>query len=219
MTIGIAIPTYKGHLPYLERLLDSISLSTVMPDKVVIAASETETVPVAGRMYPFCVELYFSLAKRNTAQNTNMALSMLDTDILSVIGGDDMVHPQRNEFILRAFENPTINIVVHNFLQSDKIDAEFLDSKYEAIELYPDYIDALFPNIIYPTNKNLHQDFANGFVSFRRGIFRKYKYDESPDSEYIEDSLFNRKLVEDGYKISYIKNKLALYLKNPIRKP
>jgi len=40
MTIGIAIPTYIGHIKFLERLLDSIEDSTVLPDQVVISASE-----------------------------------------------------------------------------------------------------------------------------------------------------------------------------------
>lgn len=219
MTIGIAIPTYKDHLPYLERLLDSIAKSTVMPDRVVIAASETDTVPIAGKSYPFPVELYFSLERMNTAQNTNMALSMLRTDIVSVIGGDDMVHPQRNEFVLRAFENEKVMAVVHNFHQDTEINEVFLSSHHQTMGLYVDYINTILPHTIYPTSAVKHLDFANGFISFRRELFAKYQYDESLDAEYIEDSLFNRRLVMNGINISYIPQKLALYLKNPNRKP
>lgn len=217
MTIGIAIPTYIGHLHLLDRLLDSIAKSTVLPSQVCVSMSE------CGREitkdYPFELIVLCTPLKQNVAQNTNQALNMLSTDIVSVIGGDDMTHPQRNEFILRAFENDKIDVVVHNFLQTEQVDQKFLDSRYGLMELYVNYIDTLFPNIPYPTSAIEHLDFANGFVSFRRGIFQRFKYDESPEAEYIEDSLFNRRLVESGYKISYIRQKLVLYLKNPYRKP
>lgn len=220
MTIGIAIPTYIGHVQYLERLLDSIAQSTILPKEVVVSISEVSEVPnILKHKYPFVINGYISGTKQNVAQNTNIALDMLTTDILSVIGGDDMIHPQRNEFILRAFENKNIDVVVHNFLQSDHVDHDFLNSRYNNMDLYVDYIDTIFPNQIYPSSKIEHLDFANGFVSFRNEIFRKFKYNESPEAEYIEDSLYTRNLVESGYKISYIKQKLVLYLKNPYRKP
>jgi hypothetical protein len=40
MTIGIAIPTYVGHIHLLDRLLDSIALSTVQPNEVAVSMSD-----------------------------------------------------------------------------------------------------------------------------------------------------------------------------------
>lgn len=218
MTIGIAIPTYIGHLPFLERLLDSIAKSTVLPTQVSVSMSQG--LLFNDTEYPFDFLYSSFIENKNTAQNTNIAIGKLTTDIVSVIGGDDMVHPQRNEFLLRAFENEDVDIVVHNFLQSTEVCKEFLSSRYDLMELYVNYIDTLYPNIPYPTSSIKHLDFANGFVSFRRGIWDAgYRYDESPGMEYKEDSYFNRHLVESGYKISYIKQRLALYLKNPYREP
>lgn len=217
MTIGIAIPTYIGHIELLDRLLDSIEESTILPTQVSISMSETIWLPM--RNYPFDIIITHSDIKQNVARNSNIALSKLSTDILSVIGGDDMTHPQRNEFILSAFENEDTDVVVHNFLQSSEVDWLFLRNRYNRMELYVNYIDTLFPNIPYPTSAIKHLDFANGFVSFRRKIFDQFKYDESPEMEYKEDSFYNRKLVESGIKISYIKQKLVLYLKNPFRAP
>ena len=216
MTIGIAIPTYVGHKEYLTRLLDSIAHSTVMPTEVSISISECGF--VIPKKYPFDVILNSSRYYQNTAKNTNVACSNLTTDIISLIGGDDMVHPRRCEFILSAFDNPDVDVVVHNFLQAKEIDEDFLKSHHDACELYVNYIDTLKDNIPYPVSQFTHYDFANGFVSFRRKIFKQYKFNEAPEYEFAEDALFNRTLVENGYKISYIKNKLALYLKNPNRK-
>jgi len=218
MTLGIAIPTYKEHLPFLDRLLWSIGKSTVLPDEVYISASEVEDYS----FYPendYGLNLIINITKnkRNPAHNTNFALGNLTTDIYSVIGGDDMVHPQRNEFILRAFEDKSVQIIVHNFKQSLDIDMDFLNTPHKEITLMVDYIDTILPNCIYPTSAIEQPTFANAFISFRRYIFDKFQYDESVDAEFLEDSLYNRNLVMEGYKISYIKEKLALYLKNPIR--
>ncbi len=39
MTLGIAIPTYIGHLNYLTQLLDSLEQSTILPNQVSISIS------------------------------------------------------------------------------------------------------------------------------------------------------------------------------------
>ena len=41
-TLGIAIPTYKNHVGYLQQLLDTIKCSTVLPDIVSIACSNMD---------------------------------------------------------------------------------------------------------------------------------------------------------------------------------
>lgn len=219
MTIGIAIPTYVKHIKFLERLLDSIEMSTVLPDQVVISASEIkEKLPVKNK-YSFQITVLSTDDYKNPAENTNIALNWLDTDIMTVIGGDDMVHPQRNEFLIEAFENPDIYAIAHNFKYGDDIDNTFLNKKYDKLDLFIDHIDTVVPNKIYPISSKGEVDFANAFVAFRRVIFDMFKYDESESAIYTEDSLFNRTLIENDYKISYIKNKLALYIKNPDREP
>jgi len=219
MSIGIAIPTYKGHIEFLPRLLDSIAESTVLPNEVSVSVSEVDDIPeVLLKEYPFILNVAINKNRRNPAQNTNTALRMLNTDILSIIGSDDMVHPQRNEFILKAFDNPKVNVVVHNILQSDVVDKDFFDIRYNDIDLLVDYIDTVTINSIHPiSSMDDTIGFHNAMVSFKREIFDKFKYNENKSFIYIEDSLFTRELVKDGYHLSYIPHKLALYLKNPNR--
>jgi hypothetical protein len=213
MTLGVAIPTYIGHIHYLDRILDNIEASTVRPQEVSVSISECVYKP--KKKYAFKLILTHSKEVKSAAQNINTALGKLTTDIVSVIGCDDLMHPQRNEFILKAFENNNINIVVHNFLESLDVNEDFLNSRYEQMELEIDYIDTLFDNCLYPKNPTKDVDFGNGLIAFKREIFDLFQYDESEEARTIEDSLFNRKLVENGYKLSYIKQKLVLYLKNP----
>ena len=117
MKIGVAIPCYVGHLDKLLNLLDSIDNQTRLPDKVVVSCSSTIDHQVFPN-YKFPFEIVYDEAKKNTAQNRNIAAErLLDNDAISFIDADDIMHPQRIEFIERAFEggagivNPHSNIL------------------------------------------------------------------------------------------------------------
>jgi len=216
MTIGIAIPTYIGHIQYLERLLDSIAESTVLPKQVSISISETSLFPT--RQYPFDIILSQSEDRRNPAENTNIALSKLSTDIFSIIGGDDMVHPQRNEFILWAFKNKDTRAVVHNILQADEIDEEFLKYRYDKPNIFPRFLDTINSISLHPiSSRDPYVGFHNAMISFRKDIFSLLQYNERDDLIYVEDSFFTRDLVRKGIFLTYIENRLAIYLKDTHR--
>lgn len=216
MTLGIAIPTYIEHIEYLDRLLDSIKASTVKPDEVSICMSECVWI---GDRYPFKIITSQFNGRRNVAQNLNVAISMLTTDLISVIGGDDMVHPQRNEFLLEVFKEEDVDAVVHDFMYGEDEDDMFWLDDYDSVDLRVGIINSIKEGIPYPVCEGEDIKFANGFITCRRNIFERFKYDESEDAEFIEDSLFNMNLVLNGINISYIAQELALYIKNPNRPP
>jgi len=216
MTIGIAIPTYIEHIKYLDRLLDSIEASTVKPDEVSICMSECDW---KGGEYSFKLLITQLNDRKNPAQNLNTAISCLSTDIVSIIGGDDMIHPQRNQFLLEVFKHPHIHVVVHNFEYGKNENDYALLKDYDEIILHIDCLDTVTDKQIFPICSSRDIQYANGFGTYRREIFEQYFFNESEAAEFKEDSFFNRNLVIDGYKITYIENKLALYIKNPNRKP
>jgi hypothetical protein len=43
MKIGVAIPCYYGHIDQLFFLLDSIEKQTILPDKVSVSCSSSQT--------------------------------------------------------------------------------------------------------------------------------------------------------------------------------
>ena len=210
MTIGIAIPNIGAYKHLLTRLLDNISRQTVLPDMVSIAMSEGQWSP--ERDYPFEVIVDCTDNVRGLAQNCNIALSGLDTDIMTIMHGDDLMHPQRNEYLLWAFKDNTVDVVAHGFKYSDDNGDELMRRAFTWTQLKHDYINTIVHNRLYPVNENdTEVEFLNGHLSFRRRIFNKFKYDESPSWFYDCDSEYTRRLVTNGIYISYIPHPLVLY--------
>jgi hypothetical protein len=210
MTLGIAIPTFKGHLWNLKDLLTQISKSTILPKQVSISISSFDG-EIDFDVYPFELIVTKNIEHRNTSQNLNTSASKLTTDIISFMGGDDIPHINRNEFIIKAFESGA-KVVAHNYTHHNKGIKEFT-SDIGDIELYIDYIDTYISDIHFPIcSKENNCCFANGPISITKELFDKYKYGEDSEFGGREDSMYNSKLVKDGYKISYIRNSLMLYI-------
>jgi hypothetical protein len=210
MTIGIAIPTYSGHLYNLKDLLYQISKSTILPSQVSVSISSFDG-DLELSDYPFELIITKSSEFRNVSQNCNIAASKLTTDIISFFGGDDLPHIKRNEYIIKAFESGC-NSVVHNYINSRKNVKEFTDDIGE-IQLFIDYIDTYTSDKSYPiSSKEPLICYANGPISISKEIFNKFKYNESSSFFKTEDTIYNSNLVKNGYNISYIKNNLMLYI-------
>jgi hypothetical protein len=210
MTIGIAIPTYVGHLYNLENLLYQISKSTVLPAQVSVSISSFDG-DLELNDYPFELILTKNSEFQNVSQNCNTAASKLTTDIISFFGGDDLPHIKRNEFIIKSFESGCTS-VVHNYINGNKNAKEFTEDIGE-IQLMIDCIDTHISDEHFPvSSKDLSLCFANGPISISKEIFNKFKYNENPLFFKSEDSVYNSNLVKNGYNISYIRNNLMIYI-------
>ena len=96
MRIGVCIPTYNKHLPFLERCLDSIEEQTVQPTVVSISASSV-TEPFTLKPRPFPVKLLTTPTQQFASTNRNKAAAEIldEVDILSFIDSDDEMVPCR----------------------------------------------------------------------------------------------------------------------------
>jgi len=214
MTLGIAIPTYSGHLFNIKNLLDILQNSTVKPNKVSIScSSQSESITFEDK-YDFELIINITEGYRNPSQNRNIAASFLDTDIISFIDGDDLPHFQRNEFIMESFKDDNVIVLLHDYHQSRFINNDFIYSKYEKLNLMVNYIDTVFPNG-YTGSKIPNHNYAHhhAHLSIKRELFNKIKYDEDQSLLYREDSVYVKELVLNGDKISFISNKLSQYIK------
>ena len=214
MTLGIAIPTYSRHLHHIPKLLESLNNSSLVPDKVSIScSSQSENINLSNN-YKFELMVKITDEYKNPSQNRNIAGQQLDTDIISFIDGDDLPHSQRNEFIMKSFEDSNVMILLHNYYQSTNIDDHFLYSRYDNLNLLVNYIDTVFPNGFTGSKTPNHEyGYHHAHISLRKEIFQKIKYNENQEFLYREDSIYVKDLVNNGNKISYISNKLSQYIK------
>ena len=213
MTLGYAIPSCNSYLEYTYRVLDQISKSTVLPTEVCVSISDMEETTHLREDFNFPIKWIRNPNTENGCINRNIAAENLTTDIITFMDCDDLVHPQRNEFILKAFEKGAETVVhsyvlgerdLHSDLEKNK---RFLDNKYNECVILEEHLTT-FGAPIGPQNeldKNVH--YHNAHVSVTKNIFSKLKYEFHP----FCDSTYTRKLVENGHKIWYIPNELSYY--------
>jgi glycosyltransferase involved in cell wall biosynthesis len=188
LTIGVAIPCYKGHIEVLRYLLDSIEAQTRKPDKVVVSCSSSETndIPSSYFEYSFPLTIFTCSEKRNVSQNRNFAMSKLETDIVSFIDADDMMHPQRLEVVEQCFLQNNVQILLHFYEMG-------LRRPFKMYHNFPIEYNKLFvcpwrsiQHINYPRADIIH----NGQSSVRRSILNRVQFQEGPEFIGREDTFF-----------------------------
>ncbi len=215
MKIGVAIPSYKGHINHLKDLLDSIEKQTRLPDKVVVSCSSTpfheQSDIFESRNYSFDYEIIFHIEFKNASENRNYAVSFLtDMDYISFMDADDIMHPQRIEFIMKAFEGTHADIVLHNFYYLEKCefnDKEELNYRENTLkQCYSGCIthnDPKYVNVEY-----IH----HSQVSVKKDILDIIKFPEESIYNRREDSVFCYRVFGiPNIKNVYIKNRLSYY--------
>jgi glycosyltransferase involved in cell wall biosynthesis len=213
LTIGVAIPCYKGHIGPLFALLQSIEKQTRKPDAVVVSCSSSVAAdcPYLDHSFSFPLEILFHPETMNAAQNRNCAAKALTTDIISFMDADDVMHPQRLEIVEYCFQTHPVQIFLHGY----EVDASKPFLSYES----PYQIDVNRLYISY--GAVTHYDFRfsietktlhNSQPSVLRTVFQRIQFDESPHNFGREDSVFCTTVVSMyPHQTAYSSCKLSLY--------
>lgn len=213
LTFGIGIPVeYNRHYMYIGSLLDLIEKSSVLPNQVVFSISSCyyDGHLSIARDYPFVVKIFQTKEHKNTSQNRNIAGSMLDTDIISFMDVDDLPHIDRNKILLQCFEDENVNAVVHDYLRTTDRSNPFIYNPIVSPKIYKNCINIIRPNHHCAVSDN-DILYHCGHMTIRKSVFDKVKYIEEPYAGGREDSLYTLQLVQAGYPITCISEKLSLY--------
>lgn len=191
-SLGVAVCCYKGHIPFLERLLDSIAVQTRLPDEVVIScsSSEPDDIPSHLMLYAFPVRILTCSEQKNCAENRNRAAAALSTDLVSFMDADDLLHPRRIELVWKAFlAYPGTQLVVH-----DTRIIPVIDTPFEPVE---DPVQ-MIPNRLYrcPWGSTQLYDplpgmlIANGHASATRDAWAAVRFHETEEYRSRDDTIF-----------------------------
>jgi glycosyltransferase involved in cell wall biosynthesis len=210
MKIGIAIPCYYGHIPNLVYLLDSIENQTCKPDKVVVSSSSTKEL-FETKQYSFPLEIIITEEHKNAAQNRNIAaLNLDDMDFITFMDADDIMHPQRIEILLKAFQDTDCDIILHNYF----VDNSKFEHIYNINLRVNSLVQAYWGAIIHKDNKyNYVEHIHHSQVSIKRNIFDIIQFPEGTEFNRREDSAFCYMIFAlPNITNVYIKNELSIYL-------
>lgn len=206
-TFGIAIPCYSLHKHYIRRCLDLIEAQTVKPTKVVISCSSTTEVERIDTPYSFSYQIIPVAHKQNPAQNRNTAASYLDTDIVSFFDVDDVMHPQRIEFILQCFTKPC-DIVLHSFEDG----TSFSTLNYSHATIRHNVLRQA-PSGCAVVHDNVPSKIHHAHVTVRREVYETVKFHEQLAYDRIDDAVFCGDVLSlPNIRSAYIENPLSCYV-------
>jgi glycosyltransferase involved in cell wall biosynthesis len=207
-SLGVVIPCHKPYIPFLGQCLDSIEFQTVKPDKVVVVCSSStpDDIPSSYTDYSFPVTIITREDVRNQAQNRNQGLSIIGTDIVSFFDADDLMHPQRIQY-LRTYM-PHTDLLVHAFAIEEPV--------FRVIRRPTVYKDRLgcAPSgclQVVPFRAAL---IHHAHATVRADVLKTFTFDEHPDVVRREDSLFCGGIVRSGARTLYIEEPLSWYRLN-----
>jgi glycosyltransferase involved in cell wall biosynthesis len=214
MKIGVAIPCYYGHIQRLYDLLDSIEKQTILPNKVVVSTSSTSIFKY-NKNYCFPLEVIVTEYKQNASKNRNIAASKLnDMDYITFIDADDIMHPQRIEFLLKGFKIYDSDIILHNYFEVSKGTIESFFQNFEEIKIRTHTLTQGWSGCI--THINGYSDnidkIHHSQVSVKRSIFQEVQFPEEREFETKEDCVFCYRVFSlHNIKHAYIQNELSYY--------
>ena len=212
VTIGIAIPCYKYHLPNLRRLLESIDAQSRKPDQVVVSCSSMDSAMDPGadhgidcNAYSYPLRIITTSERKNAAENRNRAAAALTTTIVSFFDADDVMVPHRLKCIEHAFLNYPCLIVLHNYSEGGSV-SPAPDPVCEYGKLRRSYTGCATHADSYSIP--IHHSQASVVAT----VLGKIKYREDAASERKEDALFCGDVLEYvGAANAYIANQLSIY--------
>lgn len=215
MSLGVAIPTYSKHYPFLQSLLENIASSTVKPDMISVSCSSMiQTDEVHSNVNGVPVVISYSRRTLNPSQNRNRAIAKLNTDFVTLIDGDDLMHPQRIEYIKNTFDqHPEIDGLYHSYKHSplanrnDPFDTLEPPVFMANVELNPSGL-----GLVVPKESGGTYDIHHAHGTFRRRILQRFPFDERPEYKYMEDSVHATILGRNGIKLGYLANPLTRYM-------
>lgn len=189
VTIGIAIACYKGHIPHLKALFDSISQQTRLPDEVVVSCSSSkeEDIPYNPKDYPFPLRIIAISGKKDMSENRNIASGILTTDIIVIMDADDTFHPSKIQVIDHVFSNyPDTVMVIHDTLQDNRPFPEIKE-----IPIYRGLVRHWSGCVNeYEIPIRPPPFIQYGHLTITRKLFKEMKFNETPEYEKRSDAVY-----------------------------
>ena len=198
------ICTLKNEESSAKELIDSLLSNYRMPDEIVIVdgGSTDRTIEIINLYIESGVPINLIIKKGvNISEGRNIAIKNAKYDYIASIDAGCRADKDWLKNLLRPFEeDPSIDVVAGFFL----LDAQ---SRYEEVVgelLYPK-LEYMNPERFLPSGRS---------IAFKKGCWEKVG--GYPEWLYTgEDSLFDLKLREEGYKFAFVEDAIVYWKPRP----
>lgn len=208
MRLGVVIPCTKKQLPLLSRCFDSIENQSIKPDSVIVSCSSTSSLDLPEYNYSFPIKIITTLEKKNVAENRNIAALNLDTDIISFFSCEDIMHPQRLEFIYESFINYQSDIVLHSYIEHKG--GNLNQTMFSIYQSPNSHVNTLSRSSSGCATVIGNHRIHHSHVSVTRFIMSRYKFREDPSNECRDNAIFCGDVLDmQGVKSVYLQNDLS----------
>lgn len=227
LSIDIVIPIIPAHHTYLPRLFRELRCSTVLPEKLIIAASSqtTSSTKYLAKIttgLPFDTEILATSKPLPAGANRNRGLKKSESDYVTFCDADDSYSNIRLEFLLQIAKEYDPDLILHNYSRlKPRFYLHILPPKNILIT-QTDIYKSTFPNglrnleqetgikgntnLILPPGTKNNWRIHHGHATVKRTIDLEYGV-----RAFGEDGQFCRDILFSGKKVYYTPNKLSNY--------
>ena len=216
MRIAACVPGHAPHVGFLQDCIDTLNRQTRPPDVISISLSSWSAPYPPAYHSDIPVLLHVTSATQNAATNRNVAAAAVadNVDVLSFIDIDDLSCPTRIAEV-EAAVNAGADVFVHNFTPVSR------NAQLSDITEWPTPPPSIVTNPCFKMNaywacgyiylSPARDDIHNAHNSVRSICWKAIQCPEEQRYNCYEDSEYNYRLFNAGYKFMYSPNKLSFY--------
>lgn len=211
----VVVPSVPEHVSHLDDLFDSVASQTVLPDKVVVALSETDSqtcnfLETEFRNKFTDIDIKFDCVDQKAFSATNRNRGSHEChaqDLIAFMDADDIMHPKRVQLARDMIARYDADALAHTY--SSEIAHV---SGNEKVHMPDDVrrqheIQLLNNGPIHFENVAIH----HGHPTVRREVFEREKQDDSERYRRSEDSEYLRRLTDKNYGVMFVESPLSVY--------
>ena len=209
MKISIVIPTYPPHFCLLETCISYIMKSTILPDEIIISASEITDLIAANLLLelqkncnvPIIITGISTVGYAGT--NRNAGVLKCNNDIIIFMDADDYMHYQKIEIDKTCFE---LYPDCKQLLNNSSTNIRDLDNNYDIknLQFFKYMGDFNKTSIVTNGMDTIHR----GNIAIHKNTFNKIKYS---NVMHREDNIFTKKVHKIFNQSYFIPLKLFIY--------
>ena len=198
MKFTLCITCWSEDVHMLNETLSAFRAQTAKPDEIIVVGNNLNDIKVSDTS----IKTFAELSRRSPSFNRNKGAEIASGDIIIYHDVDDLPHPQKIEFIKKAFIEHNVDAFVHGFTDNNMYPYRYSELEIERISKIKK--DQYLHSDIC-TDGDLH----HGHLSIKKELVSEFKYNEA--IFFGEDADFIKRVFLAGHHVAYGNHKLINY--------